>query len=568
MTSTFSFTLIDEKTIEKSIQSLKPKTSSGTDHVSSILLKFCSDIISKPISAIINQSLKNGIFPDKLKIAKIIPIFKKDDEGDSNNYRPISLLPAISKLFERIVHNQLFHYLTINRLLYDHQYGFREKYSTESATLEFIDTILQDLDNSKIPITIFLDLSKAFDTIDHNILLQKLGHYGISNNELKWFNSYITDRTQFVEIDNAISSSKHITTGVPQGSILGPLLFLIYINDLSFSSKIFKPIMYADDTNLVSTVCTFNTNRESMAENINRELNYVTDWLAVNKLSLNASKTKMMLFHHHNRKLKPSEIPHVEINGQKIELVNEFKFLGLKIDSHLTWTPHINFVANKLSRINGILHKLKHFLPPDILLIIYTALFQSHLNYGITCWGHAAPNTSRIARISKKAIRAITLSKYNSHTTPLFKAMNILKLEDTYKLSCLKFYHKNIHNEVPIYFSSMFNTGPNTRVPAPVPAPSRPRRTIRPPARYADTIHDLPYTQNHIKIITTNKIFTRSCIRHIIPKLINEEYLPDIVTSKLFTHSLQGFSTYAKTHLLNSYDPECHIPHCYICNRI
>ena len=151
--------------------------------------------------------------------------------------------------------------------------------------------------------------------------------------------------------------------------------------------------MYADDTNLVSTLCTYKTYPETTTESINRELNHVTDCLAVNELSLNASKTKMMLFRHPTLKLKPAEIPHVEINGQKIELVNDFKFLGLKIDTHLTWTPHINFVANKLSQVNGILHKLKHFLPPDILLIIYNALFQSHLNYGITCWGHAALNT-------------------------------------------------------------------------------------------------------------------------------------------------------------------------------
>ena len=149
-----------------------------------------------------------------------------------------------------------------------------------------------------------------------------------------------------------------------------------------------------------------------------------------------------------------------------------------------------------------------------------------------------------------------------------FKALNILKLEDTYKLSCFKFYHKYIHKGIPKYFSSMFNTVPQVEAlnPASIPAPSRPRRTIRPPAWYADTIHDLPYTQNHIKVIPTNKIYTRACIRHIIPKLINEEYLPEIVSSKLLTHSFQGFSTYAKNHLIDSYDPECHIQHCYICN--
>ena len=327
--------------------------------------------------------------------------------------------------------------------------------------------------------------------------------------------------------------------------------------------------MYADYTNLVSTICTFNKTGETIAGTINNELNHVTDWLAVNKLSLNASKTKMMLFHHKNRKLKQAEMPHIEINGQQIELVNEFKFLGIKIDTHLTWAPHVNFVANKLSRINGILHKLKHFLPPDILLIIYNALFQSHLTYGITCWGHTFTNTSRIAKIQKKAIRAITNSSYNSHTTPLFKTLNLLKPEDTYKLSCLKFYHKCLQHQVPNYFMHMFHTGPLPveEVNPVILAHSRPHRIIRRPARFADTVHDLPYTQNHIKIKTTNKIFTRSCIQHIIPKLINEEYLPEIVSSKLVTHSLDGFSNYAKNHLLQSYDTECHIPDCYICNR-
>jgi hypothetical protein len=218
--------------------------------------------------------------------------------------------------------------------------------------------------------------------------------------------------------------------------------------------------MYADDTNLVSTVCTFNTNNKNISENINKELNNVTDWLTVNKLSLNASKTKMMLFHHKNRKLKPTEIPHIQINGQKIELVNYFKFLGIKIDSHLTWAHHTNLIANKLSWVNGILHKLKHFLPPTILLIIYNALFHSYLSYGITPWGHTTTKNSRIGKIQKKAIRAINNSKYNYHTTPLFKTLGLLNLEDNFKLSCFKFYHKYKQLHVPKYFINMFTPAP------------------------------------------------------------------------------------------------------------
>ena len=273
----------------------------------------------------------------------------------------------------------------------------------------------------------------------------------------------------------------------------------------------------------------------------------------------------MMLFHHKNRKLKLTEIPHIQINGQKIELVNDFKFLGIKIDSHLTWAPLTNLIANKLSRVNGILHKLKHFLPPTILLIIYNALFHSHLTYGITSWGHTTTNNSRIGKIPKKAIRAINNSKYNSHTTPIFKTLGFLNLEDNFKLSCFKFYHKYKQLHIPKYFINMFT--PAQTINRDATLPSRPRRTIKPPSRYADTIHDLPYTQNDIKIETTNKKYTRTCIRHLIPKLKNEEYLPEIILTKLDTHSPKGFTTYVKKHILSTYDPICHIINCYTCNQ-
>ena len=210
----------------------------------------------KPITALINQSLTTGVFPEKLKTAKVVPIFKKDDIHCFNNYRPISLLPAISKIYEKIVHVQLFDYFTSNNLFYANQYGFRTKFSTEHAVLDFVDRLYTNLDANNTPFTLFLDFSKAFDTIDHTILLNKLIYYRINNIELKWFNSYLSNRTQYVTINNTDSLKLNIRTGVPQGSILGPLLFLIYINDLNQAS-IFEPILYADGTTLVSSLCTF-----------------------------------------------------------------------------------------------------------------------------------------------------------------------------------------------------------------------------------------------------------------------------------------------------------------------
>ena len=199
--------------------------------------------IISPASVIINQSLCTGIFPSRLKIGKILPLFKKGDQFSFENYRPISLLTSISKIFEKVVFDQLYEYFTLNKLLYNSQYGFRKEHSTEFAALELIDKLMKGIDERKIPLSIFLDLSKAFGTLDHKILLSKLQHYGIHNTSLKWFHSYLTDRKQYVEYNNATSKCLPIYTGVPEGYILGPLLFIIYMNDISVVSSKFSFIL-------------------------------------------------------------------------------------------------------------------------------------------------------------------------------------------------------------------------------------------------------------------------------------------------------------------------------------
>ena len=292
------FTSVEEQHVLTIINNLKDKSSYGHDGISNNLIKRIKDVLIKPLTLLINQMLSSGHFPSQLKISRVIPLFKSGDPELFSNYRPISLLPSLSKIFERVIFNQLFNYMNNNKLLCLEQYGFRPGHSTELAALQLVNKITEQMDIGKIPLSIHMDLSKAFDTLDHSILLSKLAYYGIGrdmcNNLLK---SYLTDRYQYVEYKSARSPTKSIITGVPQGSILGTLLFLIYINDLPMVSQIFDMIMYADDTTLYC-----NINRDISDQDINAELKKVSDWLCSNKLSLNVKKTKCMVFHTAQRK--------------------------------------------------------------------------------------------------------------------------------------------------------------------------------------------------------------------------------------------------------------------------
>jgi endonuclease/exonuclease/phosphatase (EEP) superfamily protein YafD len=404
--SVFKFKEIQPLDVIKTISTLKSKPSSGHDNISSSLIKRIAKPLSLPLSLIINQSLKTGIFPCRLKLAKVIPIFKKDDLTLFDNYRPISLLPVISKVFERVVFNQMYTYLSANNLLYDSQHGFRTLHSTETAALEFLDMINRSLDNGLLPLTLFLDLSKAFDTLDHNILLQKLEYYGISGTENCWFKSYLTNRQQFCVFDNVTSDLLSLDTGVPQGSILGPLLFLIYVNDINYASDFFDMILYADDTTLITPL--FASDISSITPNLNNELSKIYDWLCLNRLSLNVKKTKYMLFHYPQRNLVDSDYPSLVLAGTPIDHVTEFDFLGLRVSETLSWFPHVSKISAKISKAIGILRRLKHILPTRVLLLIYNSLISSHMSYCILAWGFCS---SRIIKLQKKAIRIVYQSK-------------------------------------------------------------------------------------------------------------------------------------------------------------
>ena len=390
-------------------------------------------------------------------------------------------------------------------------------------------------------VRIFLDLSKAFDTIDHSILIHKLHYYGIQGTSLNWFKSYLFNRKQYVQFEDSASVQSPITTGVPQGSILGPLLFIIYMNDIANVTNKFHFTLYADDTSLIEPICTFTSDLNNTAEArnaINKELNLITDWLCLNKLSLNAKKTKMMIFHHRQRNMANIKL-NLCINNTKIEQVKEFNFLGITLDECMTWNSHIQKISSKISVVNGTLRRLKRFLPSDILKTIYNALIQPHLNFGVLLWGK---KVKRIKKLQKWALRSITSSKYNAHTEPLFINLKLLKIEDIYKLSILKFYFKYKNNLLPNFFRGMFDTIQPTR------------------HNYSTRPRDQP-------ILPISKTaLAKQSIRFSLPEEIAN--IPEIIINKISTHSLDGFSKYVKQYLIGKYNPVCEIVNCRTCNTV
>ena len=529
----FSFTLVNENDVEKHLASLRIKNSPGVDGISVKLLKKLSPALINPLTLLINQSLVTGIFPNKLKIAKVLPLFKKYDYAIMDNYRPISLLTSISKLFEKVVFTQLYDYFRNNDLFYDSQYGFLKNHSTEYAAMELTDKILKDIDDKNISLAVFMDLSKAFDTLDHDILTKKLAHYGIHGTALQWFTSYLTDRSQCVEIEGVSSNILPLYTGVPQGSILGPLLFLIYMNDIPNCTKQFYFILYADDTTLSNTI-----QIPSLSPiDLNEELTKVYDWLAVNKLSLNVRKTKYVIFHAMNKRIQDA-VPNLEINGIPLEKVQNFNFLGLILNENMSWKPHIDLLANRLAKCAGVLNKLKRVLPIHILRTFYFNMVQSRMMYCILTWGF---DYYRIEKLQKIFLRIISSSKYNANSEPLFKDLDILKIESLFSQSCLKFLYKFKKCQLPKYFLS-FQCVPRS------------------------CIHDHD-TRNasNIDTIYTRTHMAYKCIRSQLPLLINNT--PDIILSKIDTHSIQGFSFFIKQYYLSQYITQCQERGCFVCSN-
>ena len=401
--------------------------------------------VAEPLTEIINLSFEEGVYIDQLKIAKVVAIFKeKGCNMDCTNYRPISLLSNINKIIEKLMHERIYSFLEKHKCIYELQFGFRSKHSTGHALTDLTEAIRKAMDESSFAVGVFIDLQKAFDTVDHEVLLSKLNHYGIRGIANNWFRSYLTNRQQYVTVNGKDSNLRIMKFGVPQGSVLGPLLFLIYINDLYLCVKHSTARHFADDTCLLIK----NKSLKKIKKLINQDLKSLNAWLKANKISLNASKTEILIFRHHNKPLNYDL--KIKLDGKRLYPSKYVKYLGILIDSQLNWSYHVKSLVPKLARANGMLAKIRHYVSQESLRSIYFAIFSSLMNYGSHVWGQATNgNVKRIIKLQDKSIRIINFAKYHDPTSELYKNSKILKFEDQIKINNYFHVHDSINRQLP-----------------------------------------------------------------------------------------------------------------------
>ena len=399
------------------------------------------------------MSFQEGQCPNFLKISSVIPIYKKESKLLVANYRPISLLSNINKILEKLMFNRLYTFLESNKCIYDLQFGFRQKHSTNHALLNMVQQIKETIDKGDIGIGVFVDFQKAFDTVNHKILLGKLEHYGIRGVANKWFASYLANRQQYVSIGGIKSEIKPIMHGVPQGSVLGPLLFLIYINDLNTCIKFSTTRHFADDTNLYHIIDRTKLRNRNPTRKLNIDLKSLNQWLIANKISLNATKTELIYFRN---KRTPKPITKIKLNGITLEETTHAKYVGLVLDEYLDFKRHITLLNAKLKRANNLIAISRHYVPKDLLMQIYYGQFYSHINYGCQLWGQNENATEKTVALQKKAIRLLSFAHYQEESSPLFKNLNLLKLSDIVKQNNIIFTHNSINSNTPRIFNDYF----------------------------------------------------------------------------------------------------------------
>ena len=432
--------------ISKYINDLKNKSTSDTK-VCAIKIANEEHTFTQVLASVIDTSFSQGIFPQQLKLAKVIPIHKSGKKTEVSNYRPISLLSTFSKLYEKAMHARISNFLESNNSLFEMQFGFRKGRSCEHALLAAKNTILSTLNKNEIALLLLIDFSKAFDMVDHSILLDKLQNYGIRGIAHQWIKSYLTNREQYVHIKGKNSSTQKLEYGVPQGSILGPLLFVIYINDMPRIQCLAKFILYADDANIIIT----GQNLIEIEEKFSQLSTALVDWVACNSLSLNIKKTNYMIFSRKridNRNFEP------KINNRLIEQKQAARFLGVILDTQLNWTHHIHAMKSKMARYLGILYKLRSSstLPQAARITIFHSFIQSHLNYCSLIWGFSSKsNIELLFRAQKKGVRAIMPGYVNffykdglnpANTKSTFTKHNIFTVQSLIVKNALIFMYK------------------------------------------------------------------------------------------------------------------------------
>ena len=458
--TTFTLQRTTPDEIIEIVKSMSSNKATGLDNISCRLLKVAAPIVSKSLAFVFNKSIETGIFPTDLKFAKVTPIFKANEKDNLNNYRPISVLPAVAKIFERITYNQLYAYLNGHKLLSNFQSGFRPLHSTATALLEATSNWLSNMDSGLLNSVTFLDFSKAFDTVNHGTLLEKMSFYGICDKSIQWFNSYLTDRQQKCYVNDVLSTAKHLECGVPQGSILGPLLFLIYINDLPNCIQYSTPRMYADDTSLTTVGSSLN----GIAQQLNLDLENIRIWLIANKLSLNVTKTEQMFVGSDDNLKKINKFNfNINIDGQPIDRVTSSKTLGVKLDERLCWSVHTDYVCKKVSSAISGLRQIRDFIPQETAITVYNGLILPWFDYCDVVWDNL-PSTSaeRLQKLQNRAARVITRQNYDIRSHNIRKTLKWETLEERRFKHKATMMYKTQNNSAPTCLQNLFREKDNS----------------------------------------------------------------------------------------------------------
>jgi len=446
---------ITREEIFAALQQIKPKHSRGKDGLSSAFLKQVKLEIIDPLYLLFNKCIMENKWPDEFKLARVIPIYKNKGKTDQiENYRPISLLHSVSKVFERILHTRIYTHLESCLLLNENQFGFRKARSTTNA-IQSITSKAQHSLAQKMKVGVcLLDISKAFDCINHDILLKKLHYYGLSKPMINLIKSYLTDRKQYMDIEGTKSPIlPQCNIGVPQGSILGPLLFIIYINDVAFTGKNstnFHITLFADDTGTLQASETMT----KLSKDLSEHLEKLNDWFRSNKLTLNAKKTELIVLG------APSEQSNIILQETRLNPVESAKYLGVQVDNRLTYNAHAMQLTRKLKKINFMFHCTKTFLNQRARLNLFNALIKSNVEYCSTIWGNLISKNSmkQIEIQYKQAIRSTALARYLQHTSNICKKLNIVKLHDLIDIKTYQLHEQIVQGTLPKEIALLFKT--------------------------------------------------------------------------------------------------------------
>ena len=413
-----------------------------------------ASIICKPPSHLLNLSIQSGEYPKMLKKAKVTPIFKKGNKSDPNNYRPISVLPVISSIFERHISNCVTKFMDTHNLIYHNQSGFRKNHSCQTALTKLVEHLLAQMNENNTVGVVLLDLTKAFDLVSHKILLQKLRSYKFYNQSLAWFNSYLSDRTQQVHISGKLSTERDIKAGVPQGSVLGPLLFILFINDLPFHIDFCELDLYADD----ATMTAFSSSLSTLLNFMRSDLHNFLNWCVDKDMTLNLAKTiAMFLSSKQNINRILSDPPNIVLNGEPIRISQQEKLLGINIDSSLSWHSQIDKALKKCNTLLFLLGRIKQYLSIPIRKLFYNAYILPHLDYYCTIWGNTtADSINAVVKFQKRAARLILDRDFDAPSAELFAELNWMIFPERVKFQKAIMMFKSMNNLAPPYIGQLF----------------------------------------------------------------------------------------------------------------